>query len=235
MVVFKNITLKIKKRFLRLFKNPQKQEDILSSDYKPKDYWKQRHSKYGFNLRGVGNCSLSEDENAQVNQEAKEIFLQLCKRDAIDFNSASNALEVGCGTGLFTEALLQAGGKNLTAVDITDALLEGLREKFPKVSFKMLNIAKEQLSAQYDLIMMIDVTQHIVDDDEFAFAMNNIYSHLDEGGVFIVTAWLSEKQKKRTYYEVERPLDEYEKFFPNCIFSEPLPFRSKYIFTIKKA
>ena len=205
-------------------------EDI---EYKPETYWQERHSKYGFDLRGVGNCTYSHEENERIYIESKKIFFDLCKRDKIDF-SFGRSLEIGCGTGLFTQAFLEAGGKDLLAIDITDSLFNGLEKKFPNVVFRMFDITKEELGEKYDQVMMIDVTQHIINDDDFAFSMRNIYSHLNKGGVFIVTSWLSKGLNKRTFYEIERPLSYYESAFPNCQFSDPVVFREKYLFSIRK-
>lgn len=201
--------------------------------YHPKKYWKKRHSAYGFDLRGVGNCTLSHEENEQVYLRAKETFSNLCKAENIDFESA-HTLEIGCGTGIFTQVLLESGGENIRAIDIADTLFTELRTKFPDVIFQKLDITEDRLENMYNLIVMIDVTQHIVEDLAFSFAMKNVYSHLADGGIFIVTAWLTDEFTKRQFYEVQRPLSYYKKEFPDCEFSSPVAFRDKYIFSIKK-
>lgn len=202
-------------------------------EYNPSEYWKTRHEKYGTDLRGVGVCNISQEENEEMYRQAKVIFLDYCRSHEINFENA-HALEIGCGTGRYTGIFNEAGGTDYTGVDITDTLFDGLREKFSDFRFCMLDITKQQLQDNYDLIIMIDVTQHIVDDDDFYAAMENIRSHLNQGGTFIVTAWLTDERIMRTYYEVSRPLTYYKKAFPGCKFTEPVDFRWKYLFSIKK-
>lgn len=48
--------------------------------YDAAKYWRARHARYGFDLRGVGNASLSSDENSQQYLHAKETFLALCQQ-----------------------------------------------------------------------------------------------------------------------------------------------------------
>ena len=200
--------------------------------YKPSKYWRKRHNKYGFDLRGVGNCTLSHEENAKVYESGKRVFYQLCEKQGIDFSTA-HTLEIGCGTGFFTKAFLENGGKDYLGIDITSVPLEQLRKEYSNFSFRKQDITKEQLKDKYDLIIMIDVTQHIVENGAFAFAMENVSSHLKPGGAFIVTSWLTDDLVQRTYYEVSRPLSYYESYFPDFEFSDPIPFRDKYIFTIR--
>jgi ribosomal protein S21 len=81
---------------------------------------------------------------------------------------------------------------------------------------------------------MIDVTQHIVDEELFTSAMLNVKRMLNKEAIFIVTEWLSTERKQRRFYETERPLSIYQKKFQGYIFSEPTKFRDKYIFSIHK-
>lgn len=211
----------------------EKKTQGLSTEYNPQEYWEERHKKHGFNLTGVQVSNLSNEENEKMYSEAREVFLNFCKAQQIDFANA-HTLEIGCGMGLFTKVFKDAGGIDYTGIDITDTLFEGLCGQFSDYKFRMLDITTQQLEDTYDLIMMIDVTQHVVDDDAFFATMENVKSHLNEGGVFIVTSWLTDEVVNRTFYEVSRPLNYYKKAFPNYKFSEPVDFRWKYLFSIKK-
>jgi len=205
-----------------------------SQKYIPERYWKKRHRKYGFNFRGVGNCTLSAEENELVYQQAKSIFLSLCHDQKINFVK-SKILDIGCGTGYYAGIVKEEGGKDYLGIDITDQLFPDLRKKFPEYSFQKVDISKVKLNKHFDLIIMIDVTQHIDNSKTFFLAMKNIASLLSLNGVFIVTSWLSKEFKRRTYYEVERPIGEYRKAFPGFVFSEPILFRDKYIMAIRKS
>lgn len=143
-------------------------------------------------------------------------------------------LDIGSGTGFYAKTFLENGGKQYLGIDITDVLFNQLRQELPEFQFRKLDISIQKLNGnlQFDLIVMIDVTQHIKNDDKFFFAMQNIRSHLSEGGILIVTSWLSEKAR-HSFYEVSRSINAYEREFPGYVFSKPNPFRNKFIFSIR--
>ena len=206
---------------------------MAENRYTPKRYWNNRHKKYGLDLRGVGNCSLTTAENEKEYQQARETFLRLSREEHIDF-SKSKILDIGCGTGFYADIVRSQGAADYLGLDITDQLFPELRKEFRSFRFKKLDITKESMDEKFDVILMIDVTQHIVDDQSFSLAMRNINSCLSNNGTFIVTSWLSDQFRKRRPYEVERPVTYYREAFPDAIFSDPIPFRDKYIFTIRK-
>lgn len=205
----------------------------LPGIYRPQAYWRHRLRKYEFDLRGVGHKGLSHQENERTYSTARSVFLELCCEQRIDFRSA-HMLDVGCGTGFYAKAFQQAGGQHYLGIDITDVLFAKLRAQFLGFDFMKLDITSQELCGVFDLVVMIDVTQHIVSRRKFSSAMRNIRSHLRQDGILILTSWLSEKIVRRTSYEVARPLWLYKKEFPGCEFSEPRKFRDKYIFSVGK-
>lgn len=71
-----------------------------SHDYKTNAYWNYRHKKFGFNLRGVGNISLSHDENIKLLNEGSEVLIKVCRNANVNFTNAQ-VLDIGCGTSHF--------------------------------------------------------------------------------------------------------------------------------------
>ena len=53
----------------------------------------------------------------------------------------------------------------------------------------------KKLNGVFDLIVMIDVTQHITRKSEFNFAIRNIHGHLAEGGILIAISYLAPKKE----------------------------------------
>lgn len=195
--------MEVKKNLLRIIKLPFRPywrlRAFLRNTYFPRRYWKKRFTDYRFDLRGAGNCALSHEENQQKYLEAQKVFLNVCDQNQIDFKNIS-ILDIGCGTGFYSGVIGENGGQNYLGIDITDKLFPKLREDFPDFKFHKMDISKHQLNSKFDLIIMIDVTQHIVRDHRFSYAMQNIRSHLTEVGIFITTSWLADKFIKRTYY-----------------------------------
>lgn len=206
----------------------------LAAKYRPARYWNDRHKKYGFDIRGVGNCNLSEKENEISYRQARDTFLELCRSLNVDFTNIK-ILDIGCGSGFYTNIIKSQGGKDYTGVDITDVLFDELGKRFPGFNFRKLDISEKNLNGQFDLIVMIDVTQHIVEDQKFSFAMQNIKSSLSKDGIFIVTSRLSESFRQTDKHVVHRTIDFYKNEFPGAEFSQPVHFRDKYIFAIKES
>lgn len=221
--LIKNLPARIRRRSNRYW---------TPGEYNAKEYWRDRHSQYGFDLRGVGNKGLSSRENEHMYLEAKKVFLSLCQNHAIDFQNTL-ALDIGCGTGFYARVFLENGGKRYTGIDITDVLFDRLRQDFPQFEFLKLDVSIQAISAFFDLIIMIDVTQHITNNEKFSFAMQNVRSSLNKNGILIVTSWLN-KDVRNSFYEISRGMDAYRKEFPDYEFSDPIPFRDKFIFSIRK-
>jgi 2-polyprenyl-3-methyl-5-hydroxy-6-metoxy-1,4-benzoquinol methylase len=114
--------------------------------------------------------------------------------------SNPKVLEIGTGTGLTTNALKELGVINYTGVDITDVLFESLQQKFVNYKFLKLDITTDVIDDKFDLIVIIDVIEHIVDDKKFKFAMDSIRNSLNKNGV-IVIAPIVGKNYKAQFYE----------------------------------
>ncbi len=207
----------------------------LSKIYIPKNYWKRRLQRFGTtSLKGVGNIVLSEEENKEKYEEAKHTFLELCDKFKIDFSNIT-VLEIGCGTGFYTNILQKCGCINYTGLDITSVLFPSLKKKYSNYRFLKRDITKYRPETKkYDLIVMIDVTQHITNDLKFRRAMANIRAALNDNGIFIVTSWLSDTEKQRTKYEIERTIEHFRSEFPDYQFTPKIKFRDKYIVAIHK-
>lgn len=202
------------------------------SGYNAKHFWEDRLSRYGLGLRGVGNEGSSVQENTEEYVRAKDIFLTVCRQERIDFGNVS-MLDIGCGNGFYADICRKQMVKQYLGVDITDALFGQLRAHYSGFQFKEMDVSTQELKGAFDLIIMIDVTQHITEEQKFSFAMENIKSHLRKHGVFIVTSWLDEKARE-SFYEISRSWQTYQQAFPGYIFSKPISFRDKYIFSIRE-
>jgi len=195
-------------------------------------YWTDRFQKYGSDLRGAGDEGLSEGENRGMYERAGQTFLEVCRRESVDFPRV-RVLEIGCGTGFYTGILRAQGVRSYTAVDITDALFDRHREDFPGYTFIRQDVTDSQLDGDFDLICMIDVIQHIVGDERFRGAMENVKRCLKPGGLFLLTPIHGDSGKKMFYFHT-RTLAEIAAHFPDYRFSDPVPFRSTALVAIRK-
>ena len=100
------------------------------NDYDAHKYWHDRFSKYGLSIKGAGDEGLSVQENEKMYAEAGKVFTDLCRKEGVDFQNVS-VLEIGSGTGFYTQIFHDLGVKNYVGIDITDVLFPELRKKFP--------------------------------------------------------------------------------------------------------
>jgi SAM-dependent methyltransferase len=102
-------------------------------------------------------------------------------------------LDVGCGTGFFVEWYL-AKGARVCGIDITDVSVERLRSRF-QGQFKTESISKSPFDAfgkKFDVVNVWDVFYHIVSDDEFIAALQNVKGSLKDDGLLLFTDFLGE-------------------------------------------
>jgi len=102
-------------------------------------------------------------------------------------------LEVGVGTGrLFMNAL--NNGADIYGIDISPEMLKILHDKLPadqhfRVSLQ--GISDFTFPYKFDLIIApFRVIMHLLEKDDQLKALNNVFSHLNDGGLFIFDAFI---------------------------------------------
>ena len=78
--------------------------------------------------------------------------------DSINFNSI---LEVGCGQPYLIVPLANKRKFEYMGTDISKNLIEDNKKEFPRLSFQVLDVEKEKLNEQYDIVMCSEVLEHI--------------------------------------------------------------------------
>jgi 2-polyprenyl-3-methyl-5-hydroxy-6-metoxy-1,4-benzoquinol methylase len=203
-----------------------------AGDYDAANYWRDRFAKYGKSIKGPGDEGLSEEENKAMYAEAAKVFMALCRKTGIDFPSAA-VLEIGCGTGFYAQVLKGAGVGSYTGLDITDVLFDELKKRFPSFRFIKTDITSAMAEGTYDVVIMIDVMQHIVSDEKLTAAMENVKRCLKKNGVFILSS-IKEVGKKRLFYVRSWTLAEVRQRFPGYSFGDLVPFRDSTLIAIRK-
>jgi SAM-dependent methyltransferase len=98
---------------------------------------------------------------------------------------AHKLLELGCGTGI----VLAAVHKTFPVIDLhgCDLYAEGPRfaaNRVPGASFYQLDACRMPFEDEFDIILALDVLEHIEDDEK---AISEMYRSLRKGGRLIVT------------------------------------------------
>lgn len=205
-----------------------------SKDYDAHKYWHDRFVKYEDSIVGPGSEALSEDENKKMYDDAKAVFLSVCEQHKIDFKN-HKVCEIGLGNGFYTEVFSAKGTVNYCGYDIADVIIPKLSSRFSNFKFKLKDISTEPLDGSYDFITLIDVIQHIVNEDKFNFALKNIADHLNVGGVFFIGP-LTKTSRKKLFYVHGWSIEKVRDVFKDSHFSisGPIDFRNDDAYIIKK-
>lgn len=204
-----------------------------ANGYDAARYWQDRLSKHGRSLKGVGDEGLSEEENRKMYLEAGQVLLALCKKEGVNFPSAK-VLEIGCGTGYYTHLLSQQGVQNYVGLDITDVFFPDLKNEYPEFSFFKKDITTGEFDGNYDLILMIDVIEHITEPQKLNHALNQVKKNLSANGVFVI-APVPKKGRKSLFYVRFWSLEYISRIFDEYRIGVPENFRYSQIVAIKKS
>lgn len=193
-------------------------------NYNNKFYWEKRMDKY-FNLRGVGDIGYGEYHNEYLYKLKKLIFNSIIKKNNINLSS-KNITDIGCGTGFFIDYFREQGAKKIVGVDITEIVVNRMKKLFPDSHFVVVDISKKTNLPKSDIVNILDVLQHIVDDKKFLLALNNACSLVKDGG-YIFIADVFEKTNKISEDTKFRSLSTYKKILQknHFIIADVFPLR----------
>jgi SAM-dependent methyltransferase len=204
----------------------------VGGEYDAARYWHDRIAKYGASLRGVGDEGLSEADNARQYREAAHTFLETCHRTQINFQQA-RVLEIGPGTGFYTGLLHELRVKEYLGIDITDAYFPNLQTQFPRFRFVRKDVTAETIEGQYDIIVMIDVIEHIVTDEKLTRSLATLDGCLTNGGVLILAPILPTGQK-HLFYVRFWSLPEVAARLPAYAWEKAVAFRDGELYVARK-
>jgi SAM-dependent methyltransferase len=194
--------------------------------YKPSEFWRRQLGQHGRALRGPGHGRLSEEENALLYKNGERALEKLC--GDLKVNWKCRFAEIGPGNGYWLRWLRHHGVTSYTAFDVTDVLFAMIRQDHPDAALIRLDVTEQALSDKFDVLLMIDVTQHIVSKRKFGNAMKNCRGSIAPGGHFVVTSWLR-PYRRVSNSEVMRPLEHYLEYFADWKLTGPIEFRDKFI------
>jgi len=97
--------------------------------------------------------------------------------------NVQSVLDVGCGSGENLAALAGSGPYQLAGVDVSQEGIEMARQRVPSARLSVLDVEQDALPDRFDLVMSIQVLEHIADD---AAAVRNMAT-MSRRYVFIST------------------------------------------------
>lgn len=178
--------------------------------YDAKRYWTDRYKKWGRNMRGCGDESAEDNDNRRLYEEGYEVVKRLTRTVNFDY---ARVLDIGCGSGAYTWLAKRLGVKDYTGVDIADNFYTALVADYPAYGFFQGDCTKPMLAGEsYNLILVIDVLEHITTDDGFAGLVDNIKTLLAPGGTVVIGP-VFDTGKKRLFYLRNWAVRDLEKHF----------------------
>lgn len=92
-------------------------------------------------------------------------------------------LDMGCGTGWFTEELARIG--EATGVELSEAAVSLARSRYPHAAFVAGNVLEMQLpAALYDVVVSLEVIAHVADQHGY---LKQAALTLKPGGYLVIT------------------------------------------------
>jgi SAM-dependent methyltransferase len=160
----------------------------IDKDFDPNRYWEQRLTE-AYTLGSVGWIGLGESFNRWMYAVRRRVFRRVV-RQSIGNLSEVRVLDVGSGTGFYLNAWRELGVRDLSGADLTSTAVTRLRVAFAGAPIHQLDIggSTDQLpDDRYDIVSIMDVLYHVVDDERYAQALHNLSRLVRPGGKLILS------------------------------------------------
>lgn len=198
--------------------------------YTPSHYWEHRLQK-NFDLTGVGHGGLGPHYNAYLYQRRLETLSAGLARIKQPL-AGMRILEVGCGTGFYTNFFTQHNVSKYYGIDISKTSAKKLKQRHPLFHFICADITESTpIYAEnlFDIVFAADVLFHIVADERWERALDTMASHLTSGGWLIISDIFPTQTVQTAAHVRLRSLDDYHQILQKHYFST---FHIEPIFTI---
>lgn len=158
------------------------------------EYWDNLLDE-NFSLKGVGWPNWPESYNLIMYKKYlkgfEKVFQNLNSKYNFHLNSSINVLEIGPGTGFYTNYFKQAGVTKYTGCDISETSILNLKKKYPEYEFLRKDISVtdefiEENKQAFDLICVVDVMLHITDNEKFKNSVRNLSEATKPDGYLII-------------------------------------------------
>ncbi len=134
----------------------------------------------GINFHG------EENKKTYTTREAHYSWSEAIK-NLVPIETISNALDIGCGGGIYSKALSELGVTSVTGVDFSESILEGAKENckdYANISFQQGNAVSTGLvSSGFDFVLERALIHHV---NDLGACFKEAYRLLKQDGYYIV-------------------------------------------------
>lgn len=167
------------------YRNTSLQEHPIGKNVAQK-FWEDR-LRDNLNESGTGCSGIGLQFNRWLYRLRAHRFRQILTGLTIDPDK-TRVLDVGSGAGFYIRQWRLQGVRQLEGLDFSKSSVGYLQAAYPECTFHLADVTDPDLavpSARYDIITAFDVLFHIVDDEDYRAALNNLCRMLKPGGVLI--------------------------------------------------
>ena len=158
--------------------------------FDPDEYWEERHRIFHDSHKAVGHTGISAEANAEQYELKKRLIL-----DSIERHSGSKLgktlLDAGCGIGLLTRRFAEAGF-SVVGADFSATAIERAKSDGIDAEFLVSPLASIQLRRRFDVVVVIDVLLHVVDDEVWRQTLSALARHLGDAGLLVIVDWFDD-------------------------------------------
>ena len=180
----------------------------LTYEFDQVAYWTERHENYRGDPRSVGNLGNSVEENLK----GEDRIISAVKWAAEDLKPLKTVLDIGCGYGRVASCFCEAG-YDYTGVDVAPVAIEAARKREPRGHFILGSALKVGLEKKFDLICVLYVFVHFVDETDWLLLIGRLSGQLNPGGSLLLADHFPEIENRPNKHVYQRPLSRYETFF----------------------
>lgn len=159
------------------------QTDNKNQEFDSASYWRARHEQYRFDKKGVGNVSLTSEENERIYRAAAAYVTKVAAH--VTPVKRPRVLDLGCGIGMLADAFVKLGYEYV-GIDVSDTAVEIAKLNNPHAQFLNASIVDIPLEPGFDIIMERTVFIHLIEDSVWNSALDEVKRLLSVNGVFIL-------------------------------------------------
>ena len=176
-------------------------------------YWDQRLAA-NLDLRGTGHRAFDLEYNRWLYQAQLDCLEYVISRNDVAI-TGRRVLDVGSGTGFYVQYFQRHAAAEVYGVDISETSTRYLQETFPTGFFATYDISDADFPFEgtFELISVISVLYHIVDDERFHSALENICQRLSAGGYLLLSDTFRKPRLPTAKHARPRPLASYQPIF----------------------
>jgi len=138
--------------------------------------------------------------NVEGCKEGYVKMAELLSQDVVEL------LDLGCGTGLeLDEIFKNKPFINVTGIDLTQAMLDRLKQKYPGKNMTLINSSYFDYdfgTCKYDAVISFQTMHHFSHKDKFKL-YSKIFASLKAGGQYIECDYMVIKQENEDFYYSE--------------------------------